>query len=115
MSKPTEISLTGMTFHVPIGILSHEREIAQPLEIDLVVRHTRDVSDVLDYRDLYELVAATVFRDDRTYLETLAEQIASAVLILPGVHSCRVSARKPHVALEGSVKSAGVSIERTRD
>src|SRR5258708_29836960 len=47
----TEIALMGMRFHVRVGVLPHERELPQPLEIDLVVRRASR-EPVVDYRSI---------------------------------------------------------------
>lgn len=117
MSSPqqpieTEVALIGMQFHVCVGILPHERELPQPLEIDLVVRH--DSRDALDYRELYALTRDVVEHDERTFLEPIAEQIASRSLALAHVRWCRVVIRKPHVPLGGPLAHARISIERAR-
>jgi dihydroneopterin aldolase len=108
----TEVALVGMQFHVCVGILPHERELPQPLEIDLVVRH--DAADALDYRELYSLTRDVVEHDAKTYLEPIAEGIASRALALPRVHWCRVVIRKPHVPLGGPLAHARITIERAR-
>ncbi len=113
-SPQTELALMGMRFQVCVGILPHEREIAQPLEVDLVVRHDALSEGVLDYRELYESARATVESDPLTYLEPFAEVLASRVLALEGVTWCRVAVRKPHVALGGPLAFAQVAVERWR-
>jgi dihydroneopterin aldolase len=113
-SPQTEVSLMGMRFHVCVGILPHEREMSQPLEVDLVVRHAAREQDVLDYRELYEATRATIGSDPLTYLEPLAEAIATRALAFEGVNWCRVALRKPQVALGGPLDYAQISIERTR-
>ncbi len=110
----TEVSLVGMRFHVCVGILPHEREIAQPLEVDLVVRHDAKREGVVDYRELYHLTQSTLASDPLTYLEPLAESLAAGVLALNGVTWCRVALRKPQVALGGPLAFAQVAVERTR-
>ena len=102
----------GMHFHVCVGILPHEREIPQPLEIDVVVRHNRAVA-VLDYRQLYDLTRTNVETDPLTYIEPLAEAIAAQLLLLDGVTWCRVAVRKPHVTLGGPLRHAQVAVERS--
>ena len=104
----------GMRFHVCVGVLPHEREIAQPLEVDVVVRHAAKEEGVLDYRDLYEATRATIAGDALTYLEPLAEALARHVLALDGVLWCRIAVRKPHVALGGPLQHAQVAVERSR-
>lgn len=103
-----------MRFHVRVGVLPHEREIPQPLEVDLTVRHEAMRSGVLDYRDLYEATRASVETDPLTYLEPLAESLAARALQIDAVSWCRVAIRKPHVAIGGPLAHAQVVIERTR-
>jgi dihydroneopterin aldolase len=111
----TEISLIGMRFHVRVGILPHERELAQPLEVDLVVRHLASAEGVVDYRELYEATRETIAADALTYLEPLAESLATRALAFEGVTWCRVALRKPQVTLGGPLAFAQVAVERQSD
>jgi dihydroneopterin aldolase len=109
------ITLAGMRFHVRVGILPHERELAQPLEVDLTVRLTRGSADVLDYRALYALTREVIERGPLEYLEAIGSEIASRCLALPAVASVRVAVRKPHVALGGPLAHAEVVVEQDRE
>ncbi|HEX7941569.1 MAG TPA: dihydroneopterin aldolase [Gemmatimonadaceae bacterium] len=108
------ISLVGMRFHVRIGILSHERVHAQPLEIDVAVTRPDDAA-LLDYRVLYETTAKAVAAEPLDYLEEVAAAVADDALALPEVRHVRVAVRKPHVMLEGPLSYAEIVVERTRD
>ena len=108
------ISLVGMRFHVRVGILPHERDHAQPLEIDLLVTRADDAAGVLDYRTLYELVAAQTKREPLDYLEEIAVAIADDALALRDVTHSRVAIRKPHVLLDGPLAYAEIVVERAR-
>ena len=103
-----------MRFHTCVGILPQERTSAQPLEVDLVVRHARAGHDVLDYRALYDATRTTIEAGPLSYLEDIAESLAARVLEMEGPAWCRVTIRKPHVALGGPLAFASVAIERTR-
>ena len=107
------ISLVGMRFHVRVGILPHERDLAQPLEIDLSVTRSPEATDVLDYRTLYALAADCTNRQPLEYLEEVASAIADGALALDGVTRARVAVRKPHVALPGPVEYAEVVVEQS--
>jgi 7,8-dihydroneopterin aldolase/epimerase/oxygenase len=113
MPAPVEISLRNMRFHVRVGILPHEAEFAQPLEVDLTVWAARAASGdiTVDYRALYELTSRAVVAAPLRYLETLAQQIATAALTISSIHGARVAVRKPHVALPGPLDHAEVVIE----
>jgi 7,8-dihydroneopterin aldolase/epimerase/oxygenase len=108
-----EIALRGMRFHALVGILDHERRVAQPIEIDVVVRVDEDSgASVVDYRSMYDLAAAAV-TGHTEYLEEIADRIAGGALALnTRVHSARVAVRKPHVPLPGPLSCAEVVIDR---
>ena len=108
------ITLRGMSFHTLIGVLPHEREHPQPLEIDLTVWLRRE-ERILDYRRIYTEVRAAVDAAERFYLEELAESIASRVLAQPTVMRARVAIRKPHVAIGGPLRDVEVAIIRPPD
>jgi dihydroneopterin aldolase len=108
------ISLVGMRFHVRVGILPHERDHAQPLEVDLSVTRAPDAAGVLDYRTLYGLAANRVSREPLDYLEDVAGAIADDALALDSVTHVRVAVRKPHVLLDGPLAYAEIVVERAR-
>jgi dihydroneopterin aldolase len=106
-----------MRFHTLVGVLPHERELPQPLEVDLTVILTPPAhpaaGQVLDYRRLYELTATAV-RGHTQYLEQLATAIADGALDLERVSGVRVALRKPNVALPGPLEHAEIVVERER-
>ena len=114
-NRQVEIALAGMRFHVCVGVLPHERELPQPLEVDLIVRWQATGADVLDYRDLYAAVHDTIATTPLLYLEAIAESLAARALAMDGVSWCRAAVRKPHVTLAGPLSYAQVAVERTRD
>ncbi len=105
------VSLSGMRFHARVGILAHERELPQPLEIDVDAWPARP-AEVLDYRALYDVAASVVASTELLYLEEVASRVADAALALGRVSRVRVAVRKPHVALPGPLAHAGVVLER---
>jgi dihydroneopterin aldolase len=109
----TVITLAGMRFHVRVGILPHEREIAQPLELDLTVRRAAGSSAFVDYRALYAIVCAVVGAEPLEYLESIGAEIVARALALDGVGHVRVAVRKPHVPLGGPLAYAEVVVEES--
>ena len=108
------ITLSGMHFHALVGVLPHEREHPQPVEIDLTA-WVRKAQGVLDYRRLYDEVRDALAAPELLYLEDLAESIAARVLVERSVQRVRIAVRKPHAALAGPLDYAGVTIVRERD
>lgn len=114
------VTLKSMTFHARVGVLPHEAQIAQSIEVDLSVWVSREDSarggeGIVDYRKLYDLVAAVVNEGHTHYLENLVERIAAAALGISHVTLVRVTVRKPHVSLPGPLAYAEVSLERAAD
>ena len=73
------ITLHGMSFHTLVGVLPHEREHPQPIEIDLTA-WVRSGDDVVDYRRLYAEVRDLMESSELFYLEELADSIATRIL-----------------------------------
>lgn len=119
-SPPTDVvTLKAMRFHARIGVLPHEAEIAQSIEVDasLWVRRSSGrptIKDIVDYRRVYELVADVVTKGHTNFLEEVGERIADRALQLPLVERVRIAVRKPNVALPGPLAYAEVALERER-
>lgn len=109
--RATEVALAGMRFHVCVGILPHERELPQPLEVDIRVRVHPAPGEVLDYRTLHELVTRVVEAGPLHHLESVAAAVHRGALALPAVTWARIVVRKPHVMLAGPVAHAEVVVE----
>ena len=117
MNMSDTVSLKGMRFHSRVGVLPHEAQLPQPVEVDLSVTVDDAVRAprVVDYVALYAAVSTVMGVRHIAYLEDAAERVAAAALLVPGVLTATVSVRKPHVALPGPVGYAEVSITRERD
>jgi 7,8-dihydroneopterin aldolase/epimerase/oxygenase len=113
------VTLKAMRFHARIGVLPHEAEIAQSIEVDAslwVRRRDGQLSarDIVDYRRVYDVVADVVTKGHISVLEEVGELIAERALELPLVAKVRIAVRKPNVALPGPLAYAEVALERER-
>jgi dihydroneopterin aldolase len=113
------VTLKAMRFHARIGVLPHEAEIAQSIEVDasLWVRRGGQrptARDIVDYRRVYDLVAEVVTQGHTSFLEEVGERIAERALKLPLVERVRIAVRKPNVALPGPLAYAEIALERER-
>jgi dihydroneopterin aldolase len=116
VSTRQAITLNGMRFHTLIGILPHEAEVPQPVEIDLTVwRGTAESGYAVDYRGLYQIAVDAVGAGHGPYLEDIAERVAARALAVSGIRAVRVAVRKPHVALPGPLAYAEIVLERDAD
>ena len=108
-----------MQFHTLVGILPHEQEFPQPLEMDVTVWLEPVSSGApgagLDYRQLHQAVTGAVEAQRVGFLEELVQRAAGSVMTLPSVARVRIAARKPHVALPGPLEYAEVVVEQDRD
>jgi 7,8-dihydroneopterin aldolase/epimerase/oxygenase len=120
---PSEsVSLRGMRFYVLVGILPHEQVHPQPIEVDVTVwrapRADDDVAgddeEVIDYRDLYDVVAGRVTAAPLRFLEDVARTLVGDLLARPYVRRARVAVRKPHVPLPGPLAYAEVVVDSGR-
>jgi 7,8-dihydroneopterin aldolase/epimerase/oxygenase len=120
---PSEsVSLRGMRFHVLVGILPHEQLHPQPIEVDVTVWRaprsdddtTGDRDAVVDYRDLYDVVAARLTAGPLRFLEDVARTLVADLLARPHVRRARVAVRKPHVPLPGPLAYAEVVVDSGR-
>jgi dihydroneopterin aldolase len=116
------IVLKGMRFHTLVGLLPHEEHVPQPLELDLIawlplrpVGQSDSPRQLVDYRDLYRIVAEVVASTPHRLLEALCEKIAARVLSIAAVTRVQVAARKPHVPIPGPLDYVEVVVERGRD
>lgn len=110
-----EITLRAMRFHALVGILPHEREIPQPIEID-VTAHVSEGEGIVDYRRMYDATASVFAAGPIDFLEEIAERVASRLFDdHRRITSLRIAVRKPQVALGGPLAYAEVAVERTRD
>ncbi|MDP9204264.1 MAG: dihydroneopterin aldolase [Gemmatimonadota bacterium] len=113
------VTLKAMRFHARIGVLPHEAEIAQSIEVDAslwVGRSGTELTarDIVDYRRVYDLVAEVLTGGHIRFLEEAGERIAERALQLPLVERVRIAVRKPNVALPGPLAYAEVALERER-
>jgi dihydroneopterin aldolase / 2-amino-4-hydroxy-6-hydroxymethyldihydropteridine diphosphokinase len=115
------IEINGLRAVTVVGALPHEREIAQPLQIDLsfeVDLHDAGVSDELGDTVNYGLVAdnvlAVVVESKDVLLERLVARIADVVLAFDRVEAVDVKLTKLRPPLALDAQDTAVRIRRTR-
>jgi dihydroneopterin aldolase len=109
------ITLKAMHFHVLVGILPHEREHPQPLEVDLTAWIAAGHAGVVDYRGLHAAARDAVAASPREFLEEIAERVATTALGVEGVRRVEVRVRKPNVPLGAPLDYVEVAIQRPVD
>jgi dihydroneopterin aldolase len=110
-----EITLRAMRFHALVGILPHERELPQPIEIDLTAR-VGEGEGIVDYRRMYDATASVFAGGPIDFLEEIADRVADRLFEdHHRIVAVRVAVRKPHVALGGPLAYAEVAVDRRRE
>jgi dihydroneopterin aldolase len=115
------IVLKGMRFYAYHGALADEREQGQEFVVDVALEtglhragQTDELTDTVDYREVYDRTREVVEGPARRLLESVAESIAQRLLELEHVTAVSVSVRKPRVRLGGPVEYSEVVIRREK-
>jgi dihydroneopterin aldolase len=117
-----KITLQGMEFYGYHGVLPEERSLGQrfivDLELELDLRpsgETDDLALTIDYARVFELVESVVRGRPRRLIESVAEDIASAVLEQFPAAAAVVRIKKPQAPVPGTFAWMAVEIRRIRD
>ena len=116
-----QIHITGLRAVTIVGALEHEREIAQPLEVDLVLDvdlhdagATDELGDTVHYGLVADRVVATIVESKDVLLERLAARIADEVVAFNRVEAVEVTLTKLRPPIAVDVSTTAVCIRRTR-
>ncbi|CAK0762060.1 hypothetical protein CVIRNUC_002919 [Coccomyxa viridis] len=121
-SGPDRISLNGCIFHGFHGVLEEEKQLGQKFIVDAILycdfskaAKSDALKDTVNYAAVYRDIRLVMEGKPRNLIETVACDIATNILQdYREVKGLKISVQKPHVALDGVVKSMGVEIERCR-
>ena len=116
-----QIEISGLRAVTIVGALPHEREIPQPLEIDLAfdvdlhdAGHNDELGDTVHYGLVADRVVAVVEESKDILLERLVSRIADEVLAFDRVEAVDVRLTKVRPPLAVDAVSTSVRIRRTR-
>ena len=96
------LTLTGLRFDANLGILDHEKTAPQPIQVDAelnqgtqpLLPHDDDISHVLDYRKVRQIIIDECTAEHVNLLETLIGKLCDRLMRLPGVQGVRVKITK---------------------
>jgi dihydroneopterin aldolase / 2-amino-4-hydroxy-6-hydroxymethyldihydropteridine diphosphokinase len=121
LSPSDKIEIRGLVVTTVVGVLPHERTIAQPVRIDLdlfVDLHdagrTDELGDTADYGDVAERVAELVRETKDVLLERLVDRVAELVVSIERVEAVDVTVTKLRPPIPEQVDSTAVRIRRNR-
>lgn len=111
------VYVRGLEVKTVIGVYAWEREIKQPVTVDLDMARdnsqaaaTDDITHVLDYKSVCVRITEFIEGSELKLLETMAEKIATLLRTEFDVPWVRVRVSKP-AAITGA-KEVGVMVER---
>lgn len=115
------IEVRGLRVFGVHGVHEVERRSSQPFEVDLVMTvdtavpaESDNLADTADYGAAVDAAAAVIAGPPHMLLESLAGDIAAAVLEDPKVQDVTVAVRKLRPPLAHDLESAGVRLTRSR-
>ena len=92
------LTLTGLRFDASLGILEHEKNQPQPIQVDAELNlgtqpltpSDDDITHVLDYRKVRQIIISECTAVHVNLLESLIGKLAHRLMLLPGVLGVRV-------------------------
>lgn len=117
------ITLTGMKFRGYHGCLPEERREGQIFYVDAILHvdlraagRTDDLSQTVNYAEVFDTIRAVVEGEPQNLIETVAERIAGAVFAaFAPVQGIEVTVHKPSAPIAGTFRDVSVHIARTRE
>ena len=111
-----------MVFYAHHGYYEAERELGQRFELDIEVTcdlkeaaKNDDLKKTIDYRTVYAIAKDAFEKEKFKLLESVADRIASQILLTHAVESVLVRVRKPHVPLKGFLDHVEIEIRREQN
>ena len=115
------IELRGLAVRGNHGVFDHERRDGQDFLIDITVwidlavaAGSDDLADTYDYGLLAQRAAEIVAGPARNLIETVAAEIADAVMADPRVHAVEVTVHKPQAPIPLTFADVAVVARRSR-
>lgn len=115
------IELRGIEVLAKHGVLDKEKERAQVFKVDVVAYtdlslpgETDDLSDALDYAELAMEIREVVGSSSHELIETVAADVAEAVMTHERVDRAVVTIHKPDAPIDLVFEDVAVTIERVR-
>ena len=96
------LTLTGLRFNANLGILEHEQNAPQPIQVDAelnlgtqpLLPRDDEIHHVLDYRKVRQIIINECTSEHMNLLESLIGKLSARLMQLPGVLGVRVKIAK---------------------
>ncbi len=121
ISVADRIALNGLRVRGHHGVYEHEKQDGQEFVVDAVVwldlgpaAAGDDLRRTVNYGELAERAAAIVAGTPRDLVETVAAEIADAVLTEQPAQAVEVTIHKPHAPIPLTFSDVAVTVQRSR-
>ncbi len=124
VQRTDDILLEGLACYGYHGVHPEERRLGQRFSVDITIgtdvrpaSASDDVSQTISYSAVAKRARAIIEGPPRNLIETVASEIASAILAeFPRAERVSGTLRKPNAPMKGMVfAAAGVTIRRSRE
>jgi dihydroneopterin aldolase len=96
------LSLNGLRFNASLGILDHEKDAPQPIQVDAelnlgpqaLLPRDDEIAHVLDYRKVRRIIIDECSSEHVNLLESMIGKLALRLMQLPGVLGVRIRIAK---------------------
>lgn len=120
-SVTDHILINGLRLVSVVGVLDHERQSAQPLQVDIDIHvdlhdagQSDDLTQTVHYGEVSMQVAQVARDNSDLLLERLAQRMADVVLGFPGVLAVDLTLTKLRPPIPEDVQTTAVKIHRPR-
>ena len=115
------IIIEGLKVDTGIGCFNWERQIIQPLMLDLTIHNdlnqaaqSDELDDTLNYAQICELAAQVIQQAKPKLIEHAAQLVLEKLfLVFPSIESIIITIRKP--AIIAQANAVGIRLERNRN
>lgn len=114
------LRLLGIQAYGHLGVTAKERELGQRVDVDVEiaydpsVRRGDSIRHFIDYEEVGRVVRERIVQSRKKLIETLAEDLATHLLVRFETPRVRVRLRKLHIPVPGFSGVPEVEIERSR-
>ena len=115
------IIIEGLKVDTVIGCFNWERQIIQPLMLDITIHNdlnqaaqSDELDDTLNYAQICELAAQVIQQAKPKLIEHAAQLVLEKLfLVFPSIESIIITIRKP--AIIAQANAVGIRLERNRN
>jgi dihydroneopterin aldolase/2-amino-4-hydroxy-6-hydroxymethyldihydropteridine diphosphokinase len=120
MAQHDRITIEGIVVSTLVGALPHEREIRQPIRVDLELRvdlhdagRSDELADTVHYGEVASRVVETMQESKDVLLERLADRVAEVVVGFERVEQVEVTVTKLRPPVPENLQHTAVRIRRS--